>query len=175
MSELQQQQLDPTEVAALYLKYADPLRRFLRGVLRDPLLASDVMQTAFARLVEAGHTVREESRKAWLFQVAYREAMALCRRKTVGQRVLRQVAWTKQPESGAGEDSLVRRETIERVREAIRQLPHSQQRVLRLRVYEEKTFAEIAAELEIPLGTALSRMRTALEKLRQALPPDTGD
>jgi RNA polymerase sigma-70 factor (ECF subfamily) len=170
-----QQQLDPTEVAALYLKYADPLGRFLRGVLRDPPLANDVLQAAFAKLVEAGHTVREESRKAWLFQVAYREAMAVRRRQAVGQRVLRQVAWTKHAEGGTREDSLIRRETIERVREAIRQLPQSQQQVLRLRIYEEKTFAEIAAELKIPLGTALGRMRTALEKLRHALPRDDAD
>jgi len=36
-------------------------------------------------------------------------------------------------------------------------------------IYEEKTFAVIAEELGIPLGTALARMRSALEKLRRRL------
>ncbi len=172
MAELQQEQLDPTEVAAFYLRHADPLRRFLRGVLRDPLLANDVLQTAFAKLVEVGHTVQDDSRKAWLFQVAYREALTLRRRQSIGQRVLQQVAWTKTRAGTAGEDSLIRRETIERVRQAIRELPPAQRQVLQMRVYQEKTFAEIAEHLDIPLGTALGRMRSALEKLRRSLPAD---
>jgi RNA polymerase sigma-70 factor (ECF subfamily) len=36
-----------------------------------------------------------------------------------------------------------------------------------MRIYEEKTFATIAEELGIPLGTALGRMRTALQKLQR--------
>ncbi len=35
-----------------------------------------------------------------------------------------------------------------------------------MRVYEQKTFATISEELNIPLGTALGRMRSALAKLR---------
>ena len=38
-----------------------------------------------------------------------------------------------------------------------------------MRIYEEKTFAVIAQELDIPLGTALGRMRSALAKLRKIL------
>jgi len=48
-------------------------------------------------------------------------------------------------------------------------LPPEQQQVVRMRIYEDKTFAVIAAELGIPLGTALGRMRTALIKLRAKL------
>ena len=40
---------------------------------------------------------------------------------------------------------------------------------MRMRIYEEKTFAVIAKELGIPLGTALGRMRTALMKLKTKL------
>jgi DNA-directed RNA polymerase specialized sigma24 family protein len=36
-----------------------------------------------------------------------------------------------------------------------------------MRVYEEKTFAEIAAETSSPLGTVLTRMRLAMNKLSQ--------
>jgi RNA polymerase sigma-70 factor (ECF subfamily) len=44
-----------------------------------------------------------------------------------------------------------------------------ERQVVRMRIYEEKTFAAIANELKIPLGTALGRMRTALLKLRAKL------
>jgi RNA polymerase sigma-70 factor (ECF subfamily) len=43
---------------------------------------------------------------------------------------------------------------------------------LKLRIFEDRTFAEIAEQLQIPLGTALSRMRLALEKLRANEPEE---
>jgi DNA-directed RNA polymerase specialized sigma24 family protein len=55
------------------------------------------------------------------------------------------------------------------VRAALVTLPLEQQQIVQLRIYDERTFADIAAELGIPLGTALTRMRLALEKLRAAL------
>ncbi|NQU19940.1 MAG: hypothetical protein HQ567_01555 [Candidatus Nealsonbacteria bacterium] len=41
------------------------------------------------------------------------------------------------------------------------ELPAKQREVVRMRIYEEKTFVRIAEELGIPLGTALARMRAA--------------
>ena len=38
-----------------------------------------------------------------------------------------------------------------------------------MRIYEEKTFAQIARELDAPLGTVLTRMRSALRKLHSRL------
>jgi DNA-directed RNA polymerase specialized sigma24 family protein len=45
----------------------------------------------------------------------------------------------------------------------------NQQKVLRARVYEEKKFVQIAAEMNAPLATVMTHMRRALEKLRQKL------
>ena len=64
MIELQQERLDPVEVAASYVEHADSLRRFLRGLLRDSQLANDVLQATFAKLLEAGHATRRQSRRA---------------------------------------------------------------------------------------------------------------
>ncbi len=41
-----------------------------------------------------------------------------------------------------------------------------------MRLAEDKSFAEIAEALDLPLGTVLSRMRLALEKLRKRIPSD---
>ena len=67
------------------------------------------------------------------------------------------------------EEPLLRLETIERVRRAIQELSAPQQQIVRMRIHEEKTFAAIARELGIPLGTALARMRAALARLREKL------
>src|SRR5262245_45028765 len=128
-------------------------------------------------MVQKGHMAREETRKAWLFRVAYHEAMAYRRREGVGEKVLRRVAWHTSDSAGAAEEPLLRLEAVQSVREALESLPHEQRQVVRMRVYEEKTFAVIAKELKIPLGTALGRMRAALIKLRLRLtePPESND
>ena len=160
--------LEPAVVAALYLDHADELRRFLVGLLRDHQLAADVLQATFTRAIEQGHTARVDSRKGWLFRVAYREAIAVRRRETLGERVRERIAWGAQ-EAEEPVQSLIRFETVEVVREALRQLPPDQNEIVRMRIFEEKTFAAIAAEKEIPLGTALARMRAALKKLHAKL------
>lgn len=162
-------QIDPAIVAALYVEHAEELRRFLIGVLRDHQLASDVLQAAFVKLSEKGHETQEGSRKAWLFRVAYHEAMAIRRREKVGDKVHQRVSWTMQRTSGAADQMLIRREAVEAVRAALLQLTPEQRQVVRMRIYEEKKFVEIAEELGIPLGTALGRMRSGLQKLRASL------
>lgn len=166
--------IDPAVVAALYLEHAEELRRFLIGVLGDPQLAGDVLQVAFTRLVERGHETREESRKSWLFRVAYHEAMAVRRRQNVGHKVVKQLAWTKQTAADGADQPLLRLESVESVRAALDELPSEQRQVVRMRIYEDKTFATIAKELKIPLGTALGRMRAAMGKLKKILASQQG-
>lgn len=161
--------LDSAVVASLYVDHGDELRRFLIGLMRDPQLAADVLQATFAKLVERGHETQEATRKAWLFRVAYHEAMALRRRQSVGDRVYRNVAQQASAPAGPADEPLVRLEAVEAVRTALEQLPPEQRQVVRMRMYEEKTFAVIAEELNIPLGTALGRMRSALIKLKTKL------
>ncbi|MHB8973505.1 MAG: RNA polymerase sigma factor [Pirellulaceae bacterium] len=175
-----EEKLDASLVAALYGKHAAELHRFLMGVLRDSQLASDVLQTTFTRLVEQGHRTREESRKSWLFRVAYHEALAVRRSQARGERHLQRVAWSYHRASPAADERTLRAEQVESVREALNELPPLQQQVVRMRIYEEKTFAVIAEELGIPLGTALGRMRSALIKLQHRFeaaepPAQSGD
>ena len=169
--------LDPSVVAALFVEHGEELRRFLLGVLRDGQLAADVLQATFVKLVQRGHETRQETRKAWLFRVAYHEAMAIRRREGVGDKVLRNVAWHSNGSAGPADEPVIRFESVAAVREALEQLPPDQRQVVRMRIYEEKTFAVIAKELKIPLGTALGRMRSALIKLRAKfnVKPDTGE
>jgi RNA polymerase sigma-70 factor (ECF subfamily) len=166
--------LNTEQVAALYLQHSEELRCFLVGLLRDSQLAADVLQATFVKMVQRGGETQEESRKAWLFRVAYHEAMAIRRRDAVGEKIVKRIA-EDGDSRGIPEDSLIRHESVERVREALEQLPPDQRQVVRMRIYEEKTFAVIAEELKIPLGTALGRMRSALIKLRTRLAEKSDD
>lgn len=165
--------LERAAVAALYDHHAPALRRFLVGVLRDHQLAADVLQATFAKAAETEHVPRPEAQRAWLYRVAYRQAMAIRRREAVDGRAKRRLAWAREAAATIGHDPLVAAETVARVREALDGLPPEQAQVVRMRIYEEKTFAVIARELGIPLGTALGRMRTALKKLRKSLENDS--
>ena len=175
MSAAEEGNLDPSIVAALYVEHAPELQRFLLGLLRDAQLAADVLQSTFVKMAQRGHETREESRKAWLFRVAYHEAMAVRRREGVGDKVLRRVAWHSNGAAGPADEPLLRIEAVQAVQEALEKLPPEQRQIVRMRIYEEKTFAVIAKELKIPLGTALARMRAATIKLRVSLGENPAD
>lgn len=162
-------QLDPADVAQLYAQYAAELKAFLTGVLRNADWASEALQSTFVKAAEAGHTADPRTIKGWLFRVAYNEAMLLRRRQAVDHRATRKVAWQSNPESAAVDSDVLRQEVVERVRRGLETLPPDQRTVVRLRIYEDKTFAEIAEELGIPLGTVVTRMRAALQKLNREL------
>ncbi len=56
-----------------------------------------------------------------------------------------------------------------RVREAVAMLSDEQKRVVQLSFFEDKPHAEIASDLNIPLGTVKSRIRLAMKHLRSHL------
>jgi len=161
--------IDPAVVAELYSLYGEELKRFLIGLLRDRQLASDAVQSAFAKLTERGHETREASRKAWLFRVAYNEAMLVRRRQAIGERAVEKLSWITESTGHSADEPVIRFEEVELVRQAMDELPADQQTIVRMRIYEDKKFRVIAEELSIPLGTALARMRSALKKLREKL------
>jgi RNA polymerase sigma factor (sigma-70 family) len=151
---------------------ASELRRFVLGVARDPDLADDVMQATFLKALERGHEARLETARGWLFRVAFHEALATRRRTSARDRGLRRLAgFRPTADPGTPEAPLIRGEAAELVREALARLPEEQRRIVLARVRDDKTFAEIAAEDGLPLGTVLTRMRRALERMRKTLRP----
>ena len=164
--------IDRDSVDNLYQQHAAELRAFLTGVLRDREQAADALQATFRKALESGHTARAETIKGWLFRVALNEARVVQRRQQVVRRSFdRLIEKTPQFEESEFE-RVCRREDIERVREALQTLPDKLRQVVQLRIYEQKTFATIAEELNTPLSTVLTRMRTALQKLSKILSRD---
>jgi RNA polymerase sigma-70 factor (ECF subfamily) len=156
----------------LFDDLAPELRRFVVGVVRDPDLADDVLQATFLKALERGHEARPETARGWLFRVAFHEALAARRRDSTRARGLKRLAglgWTANAQPPDGR--MIKDETVALVREAMARLPEEQRTVVLARICDDKTFAEIAAEAGLPLGTVLTRMRRALEKMRKTLRP----
>lgn len=158
------------DISMLYARHLPELRRLVSGICGNGDLADDALQTAFARAVESGGPDKQESAKAWLFRVAVNEAIS-AKRRTKRENSHREQLGRHSAAGGAflPDDSLIRGEVALRVRQLLSQLPRDEQQILRLRVYDDLKFREIAEMLRVPLGTVLTRARRALERLRNQL------
>ncbi|MFO0960073.1 MAG: RNA polymerase sigma factor [Isosphaeraceae bacterium] len=166
---------EDVEVASLFARHGDELRRFVLGMVGDGELAADVVQSTFLKAVEDGGASRADSPKAWLFRVAYNEAITARRRKAARDGALRRLAdQIPLPPSTRPDEALIRAEQVEAVRRALDRLPPEQARVVRARIHDDRTFAEIARDLGLPIGTVLTRMRRALARLRAAIDETRG-
>ncbi len=163
------ERLSSEAVREWYELYSGELLAFLIGVLRDRDAADEALQTTFSKLMESGHEASAETIKGWLFKVAFHEAMALRRQQAARDKRLKN--YTTRGDlltANLGSlDELVQRDDVEKLKGLLGELPPEQQHVVRQRMYEDKTFAVIADELNVPLGTVLTRMRLAMEKLQK--------
>jgi RNA polymerase sigma-70 factor (ECF subfamily) len=163
------ERVDPEEVGRWFHQYGGPLRSFLLGVTGDLEAAEEAVQATFAKAMEAGHTARADSLKGWLFRVAYNEAMLAGRTRQRRDRSLKRLAEALPSGPATPEELASLDESIRGIRELIAELPEDQRAVVRKRIYEDKTFRVIAEEMGAPLGTVLTRMRSALAKLHKRL------
>lgn len=165
------QRIDPNKIESVYADFGHELRSYIAAILKDRELADEVLQVVLRKTLEVGHTAHSNLR-GWMFRVALQECQ-LHKRESQRERTILQKAFWKTGVRAVSEDqpaaSTVRDELVAAVRQAIETLPVEQQTIVRMRIYEEKTFAVIAEELRIPLGTALTRMRTAIHKLGAVL------
>ena len=143
------------------------LRNFLAAKLPQQADVDDCLQTVLVAMLENTKEVPESARKAWLFRVASNEAALYWRKQKTTQRVLETHA-QHQVDSKADADSVEveTRETVHQIEAAIGDLPKAAQVIIRMRLNENRTFQQIADELKLPLGTVLTRMRRAMERLR---------
>ncbi len=140
-------------------------------VTRDQQLAEDVAQQTFERACRHAQVYdpRRGSVRTWLTAIAHNLAIDAVRARRavpVDPQDLAPLldAMTQTPERQAIAD-----ETSAEVREAISGLPHDQARAVVMAGVYGMTAQQVADVECVPLGTAKSRIRTALEKLRASL------
>ncbi|WP_187781975.1 RNA polymerase sigma factor [Gimesia chilikensis] len=168
--------LAPEIVHQLFETHAGELRAFLTGMLRNHDLADEAFQLTFSKALQSGGQSREETRKGWLFRVAYHEAMALIRRDKIHRKSLNDLSqMTSQFWDEAPDQRLLDHENQEQIRQALESLPDNQRVIVIARIYDNKTFKEISEEQEVPLGTVLTRMRLAIQTLSRQLNSPSDD
>jgi RNA polymerase sigma-70 factor (ECF subfamily) len=152
--------------AELYDAAADRLHNYLTGRLGSREAASDVLQTAFLRIVRSRRRLRGVANPAaYLFQVARNEAIrtaARCGRAS------------EQPLAAAEffadcENAFERADDVEAIAAALARLDTEDREILELKVYGGLTFREIAEVVDRPQATVATRYRRALESLRPML------
>ena len=107
---------------------------------------------------------------AWIFTIARNLRIDAVRKaaRSGASRQAADVADTADPADTA-DVVIARAEDASRVKDAIEQLSTEQSRVIRLSFIEERPHPEIADLLGIPLGTVKSRIRLAMNRLRDLL------
>ena len=145
------------------------LRKFLAGKLQQPADVEDCLQSVFVKALNNKTPVPVAARRAWLFRVAANEAALWWRNKATTDRVLEQHAQTKYEIGTETESVFETKETVERINASIDQLPDDVRTIVRMRLGDAKTFQTIADELQLPLGTVLTKMRRAMQRLRREL------
>lgn len=164
---------DSDPLADLHREMAETLRRVAWAMLRDWSLAEDAVQEAFVLFAVKADEIPVEHRRGWLVRTVQLTAFNLRRTRERQGKLLREQSEQYRQTVFAATDApmaaTISAEDCEQLRQAMLELPDSQRQVLRRRLYDDKTFQEIADELGITLGTALSRMRLAIEKLRKNL------
>ncbi len=165
--------LSRDRVESVYEAHGPALRRFLLGLLKNEAAAADALQATLGILVAKGHTADRSKIKSWLFQVAYNEAMMVKRKDKSYQKLARDSVWQVHEKNDryqvTGLDISIRNETVEQVQRAIEQLTEQQRQILKQRIYEGLKFKDIAAKMNLPLGTVLSRMHSATKQLKTIL------
>ena len=167
------------DLAALFREHAAGLAGAVRGILGPRADEQEVLQEAFLKAWKARAAgTRPANPTAWVFVVTLNLARDLRRRmerRGSGMEldeVDEMSLTTKEPGPAARVEG---REALVAAREAIFELEEEQKEVFLLRVSGELSFEAIAEALGIPVGTAKTRMRKALARLRhhlQAFAPD---
>ena len=150
------------QVEAMYRSHAPALLEYLRRNFGSYASAEDLLQETFLRwLRRTGEQQATESPRAFLFGIARHVGLtALRRAKQSRTEPMSEVAATPCAES---------EEDLNRMRLAMAELPEQIRETLELRLRDELSYEEIAAVLEIPLGTVRSRLHTALRLLCAAM------
>jgi RNA polymerase sigma-70 factor (ECF subfamily) len=160
-----------TEIERLYDGHAQPLYAFLLNFTRDEADTRDLLQEIFVKLAREPKllaSVRDE--RAFLIRLAHNAAIDLMRRRGARNRTMDNfAAETISPFAAtANPDEKFFRDALAG---ALAELPEEQRAVVHLKLWEELTFEEIAAALDISPNTAASRYRYGLDKLRDQLRP----
>ena len=143
-------------------------------IVRDSELANDLFQDTFikvVRLLKEGKYIEEGKFLPWILRIAHNMAIDHFRRnkkmKMVRSRNEMDVFAKIDTGDSHVEEILVEDQIHTDIRRLIDELPVDQREVVRMRMYDNLSFKEIAETTGVSINTALGRMRYAVINLRK--------
>jgi len=166
---------DSAALDEVYRRYSRSVYSLAYRVLGDGAAAEDVVQEVFLKLWRQPESYNPErgSLGPWLLSVTHNRAIDVLRRRKVRDEY-------QLPETLEFEDIVVDQgadpsdlaslnESAAAIRRALTQIPEAQRQAIEMAFFQGKTHAEISEELGEPLGTAKTRIRLGMRKLRALL------
>ena len=168
---------DVQSLSALVVRHSPWMSAMLRAMLPSGEV-EDALQDIWLKVIRSAHGFRGNGLKSYLGSIT--RSVAVDRLRKCGRTVSldagdeadddsRQMPVDESPTPDVRFESSATKEEIHRV---IGTLAEGPRQVLLLRIEAEMSFREIADELHVPLGTALTWMRTATLRLKEALGGD---
>jgi RNA polymerase sigma-70 factor (ECF subfamily) len=170
----------PTEaLGALYDRYGRLVYTVAIHVVGDSETAEEITQDVFVRAWEGAHTYRPDLAKvsSWLISITRHRAIDELRRRGVRPEK-DSAAWPEDtgldhmdglPLLDGPEEQVEGHLQSHDIRQVIATLPPDQREVLGLAYFKGLSHSQIAGLLNQPLGTVKSRIRQAMQKVRDAL------
>jgi RNA polymerase sigma-70 factor, ECF subfamily len=170
---------DRSAFGVLVGRYQRGLYGLIRGIVRDPADADDLVQEAFFRAYRyLDRFDTDRNFRPWIFKIGANLSFRHLRRHRRGTWISIDAA---DPETGAtlgdrlrsvgAEEAVPRRLEQRRLSEALDRLPPLYRSILVLRAVHELHYEEIAETLGIPVGTVMSRLSRARRALKELLDP----
>ena len=160
---------DEAAFLALYDRHASHVYALTLLILHDAMLAEEATQDTFLKLWSRARQFLAErgSLLTWLLTIARRTALDRvrleARRPVLSDGVDPEDVWPNLPAPGTHSDE----NRWMSMYFAVQSLPEEQRQVLELAYYQGMSQTEIAETLGWPLGTVKTRLRAAMEHLRQ--------
>lgn len=152
------------EFGRLIEKEVPRLRRYAHALVSDPERADDLVQDCLERAWRKSHLwVRRTNLRGWLMTILHNLHANASRKYSAGPAM---VSLDDTQHSGATAPAQADRLQLGALRDAVQRLPLEQQQVLLLVGMEQMRYAEAAELLQIPVGTVMSRLFRARERLR---------
>lgn len=164
---------DAAAFEVIYDRHGDAAFSLAYRMCAQRALAEDVVQEAFLSLwrTRARYDRQRGSVRTWVLGIVHNRAIDALRRRAVRDRGIVHEEGIEErlvaPERTDAE--FARREEAREIRDALEQLPEEQSRVIELAYFGGMTHMQIAAMLDMPVGTIKGRMRLGLAKMRMSL------
>ena len=156
----------------LFDAYAARVHGLARRILRDPTLSQDATQVVMTELwrTAARFDPDRGSATTWILTLAHRRTVDMVRREQASRDRV-DAAGRRQVERPADTiaEGVVMADEHAEVRAALDHLTDLQREAIELAWFDGFTYREVAATLDVPLGTVKTRMRDGMIRLRDHL------